>query len=67
MAAHKHLLIVYHSQTGNTERMADAVQAGAQGEEVSGVEVRKLTCWSAGPEDLLWAQGLVLGTPENFG
>ena len=38
MAASRHLLIVYHSQTGNTERMADAVQAGAQGEEVSGVE-----------------------------
>ena len=67
MAASKHLLIVYHSQTGNTERMAEAVLAGARGEEVSGVEARKLTCWSAGADDLLWAHGLVLGTPENFG
>jgi len=67
MGASKHLLIVYHSQTGNTERMAEAVLAGAQGEEVSGVEVRKLTCWSASADDLLWAHGLVLGTPENFG
>ncbi len=67
MGASKHLLIVYHSQTGNTERMAEAVLAGAQGEEVSGVEARKLTCWSAGADDLLWAHGLVLGTPENFG
>ena len=67
MGASKHLLIVYHSQTGNTERMAEAVLAGAQGEEVSGVEVRKLTCWSADADDLLWAHGLVLGTPENFG
>ena len=67
MAASKHLLIVYHSQTGNTERMAEAVLAGARNEEVSGVQVRKLSCWDAGPEDLLWAHGLVLGTPENFG
>ena len=67
MAASKHLLIVYHSQTGNTERMAEAVLAGARSEEVSGLEARKLSCWDAGPEDLLWAHGLVLGTPENFG
>ena len=67
MAASKHLLIVYHSQMGHTERMAEAVFAGARSEEVSGVEVRKLVCWNAGPEELLWADGLVLGTPENFG
>ena len=67
MAASKHLLIVYHSQTGNTERMAEAVLAGARSEEVSGVQARKLSCWDAGPKDLLWAHGLVLGTPENFG
>ena len=33
----------------------------------SGVEVRRLTAAEAGPADLLWAHGLLLGTPENFG
>ena len=47
--------------------MAEAALAGAQGDDVSGVEVRLLRARDAGPEDLLWAQGLLLGTPENFG
>lgn len=63
----KHLLIVYHSQSDRTERMAAAVHGGARDPEVSGVEVRKLLCRDAGAEDLLWADGLLLGTPENFG
>ena len=63
----KHLLIVYHSQTGNTQAMAEAVLRGASSEEVDGVETRMLRAGDAGPEDLLWAHALVLGTPENFG
>ncbi len=63
----KHLLIVYHSKTGNTERMAQAVYRGAQHPDISGVETRYLRAREAGPEDLLWAHGLLLGTPENFG
>ena len=47
--------------------MAEAALAGAQAEDVSGVEVRLLRARDAGPEDLLWAHGLLLGTPENFG
>ena len=63
----KHLLIVYHTQTGNTGRLAEAVLAGATHELLTGVEVRYLTAAEAGPDDLLWANGLLLGTPENFG
>ena len=29
--------------------------------------VRRLLCRDAGTDDLLWAHGLLLGTPENFG
>ena len=29
--------------------------------------MRTLRARAAGPEDLLWAHGLLLGTPENFG
>jgi len=47
--------------------MADAVIAGATSEEVSGVEVRVKSALEADAEDLLWADGFILGTPENFG
>ena len=63
----KRLLIVYHTQTGNTKQLADAVLRGAANELVTGVEVRMLAARDAGPDDLLWAEGLLLGTPENFG
>ena len=63
----KRLLIVYHSQTGNTRAMAEAAHAGATDALIEAVETRLLTAQCAGPADLLWAQGLLLGTPENFG
>ncbi len=47
--------------------MAEAVLRGASGEEVDGIETRMLQSRDAGPEDLLWADALILGTPENFG
>ncbi len=63
----KHLLIVYHSQSGHTAELAQAVLDGAQSPEVTDVEVRFLQAAEAGPDDLRWADGLILGTPENFG
>ena len=63
----KHLLIVYQSKTGNTQLLTDAVVRGAMNCEVTAVEVRALRALEAGPEDLLWADALLLGTPENFG
>ncbi len=47
--------------------MADAVLRGASSDELDDVETRMLRAGDAGPEDLLWADGLVLGSPENFG
>jgi len=47
--------------------MAEAVLRGAGAEDVDGVETRMLRAAEAGPEDLLWADALILGTPENFG
>ena len=63
----KHLLIVYHSQSGSTERMAQAVIRGASHPDVTGVEVRARAALDADADDLLWADGFILGTPENFG
>lgn len=65
MSAARHLLIVYHSQTGHTRTMARAVSRGAR--RVSEVETRLKMALRAGLDDLLWAHGLLLGTPENFG
>ncbi len=59
------ILIVYHSQTGHTRQMAQAVSEGA--EAIEGVEVRLKTAAEATLEDLLACHGLAIGTPENFG
>lgn len=59
------ILIVYHTQTGNTKKMAEAVAEGARA--VEGVEVILKKAADATLEDLLAADGMALGTPENFG
>jgi multimeric flavodoxin WrbA len=63
----KHLLIIYHSKTGNTQSLTEAIVRGARNAEVTEVDLRVLRAFAAGPEDLLWADTLLLGTPENFG
>ncbi len=62
----KRLLIVYHSKGGNTEKMARRVRAGAAHEDID-IDVRMRLAREAGLDDLLWCDGLILGTPENFG
>jgi len=61
----KTLLIVYHTGGVKTAQMAEAVARGARGE--AGVNVVMKRCAEAGPGDLLAADGVILGTPENFG
>ncbi len=63
----KTLLIVYHSGSGRTQALAEAVRRGASHEDVDTVEVRFKTAFEAGPQDLLDADGVIFGTPENFG
>ena len=61
----KTLLIVYHTGGVKTAKMAEAVERGARSE--SGVNVIVKRCAESGPQDVLAADGLILGTPENFG
>lgn len=61
----KKLLIIYHSQTGNTRQLAESALAGAQLEDQCAG--RLLTAPEAGLEDLLWCDGLIIASPENFG
>ncbi|MCP5150024.1 MAG: flavodoxin family protein [Ectothiorhodospiraceae bacterium] len=63
----KRLLVVYHSQTGTTERLALAVATGARSAEIDGVETTLLRAVDAGPGDLLRTDAVVLASPENFG
>ncbi|MEM8815605.1 MAG: flavodoxin family protein [Pseudomonadota bacterium] len=60
------LLIVYHSQSGSTSSMAEQVVAGARDPSVQ-IEVRVRDALDGEADDLLWCDGFILGTPENFG
>jgi multimeric flavodoxin WrbA len=59
------ILVVYHSQTGNTKKMAEAVGEGAS--RIDSTEVVMKSASDASLEDLLECEGLAIGTPENFG
>lgn len=59
------ILIIYHSQTGSTEKMAHAVTEGVRFIENTDAVLKK-AC-DATLDDLLEADGLAIGTPENFG
>jgi multimeric flavodoxin WrbA len=62
-----HLLIVFHSRSGATQALADAVIAGATSDDVDGVEVRVRRAFDATVDDVRWCNAIILGTPENFG
>jgi NAD(P)H dehydrogenase (quinone) len=59
------ILIAYHSRTGNTEKMAYAVREGAA--SVAGVEVVLRKVAEVTAEDIVKADGIVLGTPVEWG
>ena len=67
MSTTKRLLVIAHAPSANTQRLLGAVLAGARAPEVDGVEVKHLPPLQAGPEDLLRADAVILGTTENLG
>ncbi|KUK95887.1 MAG: Flavodoxin/nitric oxide synthase [Methanothrix harundinacea] len=58
------LLVVYHSRSGNTARMAEAVAEGAKS---GGADVVIKKVEEATLEDLTGADGIVFGAPTYFG
>jgi NAD(P)H dehydrogenase (quinone) len=58
------VLILYHSKTGNTEEMAKTVEEGVKSE---GVQVVRKKVLRATLQDLLKADGIILGSPTYYG
>ncbi|MGD2201252.1 MAG: NAD(P)H-dependent oxidoreductase [Candidatus Bathyarchaeota archaeon] len=58
------VLVIYDSDTGNTEAMARAV---AEGVESEGVEVETKKVDEASVDDLPEADGVILGSPVYYG
>jgi hypothetical protein len=66
------LLVVHHSPTLSLQSLTDAVVSGARDDAIEGVEVQVLEALAfargeAGHEDLLAADGYLIGTTANFG
>jgi NAD(P)H-dependent FMN reductase len=61
------LLVVHHSPTPSVTALTDAVVAGASDDAIEGVEVVVRPALEAGADDVLAADGYLLGTTANFG
>jgi NAD(P)H dehydrogenase (quinone) len=59
-----HILVAYYSKSGHTQRMAELVAEGAR--ELNH-EVRLLAIDQATVEDVLWADGMAIGSPTWMG
>jgi multimeric flavodoxin WrbA len=63
----KRLLVVAHVPSPNTLALRDAVLKGARSPDVEGVETVVVAPLEGGPEDILAADAVILGTTENLG
>ena len=61
------LLLVHHSPTAGVRALTDAVIAGAKDDAIDGVEVVVRQALEVTADDVLSADGYLLGTPANFG
>jgi len=59
------ILVLYDSKTGNVARMAQLVAEGAA--RISETEVRVRSVDEAKAEDVVWCDGLAVGSPTNMG
>ncbi|MFC1814734.1 flavodoxin family protein [Thermodesulfobacteriota bacterium] len=60
-----HILVIYHSQSGNTQKLAEAVASGAASVEDTKVVLKQAK--DATIEDLVLCDGIAIGSPEYFG
>ncbi len=59
------ILVLYHSRDGHTKMMADLVAEGAAA--VPATEVRLKSVVEATAEDLVWCDGVAVGSPTHMG
>ena len=62
----QNLLVVAHTPSPNTCKMTDAVASGASHKDITGIELKITRPLESGPQDVLWADGIIIGTTENF-
>jgi NAD(P)H dehydrogenase (quinone) len=60
-SANKKVLVVYYSLSGHTKQMAEAAAEGAG--SVKGISVKLVSVEKAEAADVLWADGIIVGSP----
>ncbi len=63
----KQLLIIANTPSINTSRLAEATLRGANSKDIDGVSARLMQPLEASDADVLGADGIIIGTTENFG
>lgn len=63
----KGIVVIAHDPSPNTRRLARAVVEGVSDGAVAGVTARHVRPLDAGPDVVLEADAVILGTPENLG
>ena len=58
------VLVAYHSETGNTEKLAQAVRTGAA--SIAGITVTLRKASEVKDDDIAQADGIVVGTPVQW-
>ena len=59
------VLVLFHSKSGNTAKMATEVAEGAR--RIPGIEVRLRSVAEATADDVRWCHGIAVGSPVNMG
>ncbi|HYV36503.1 MAG TPA: flavodoxin family protein [Gemmataceae bacterium] len=59
------VLVLFDSASGNTAKMAELVAVGAA--SIPGIEVRLRKVDEATADDVVWCDGIALGSPTNMG
>ena len=59
------ILVLYDSKSGHVGKMAELVAVGAR--SIPGTEVRVVSVEQAQAADVLWCDGLAVGSPTNMG
>lgn len=63
----KTLLAVVHAPSPNTQRLSHALEAGAQHPDIAGIQCVCQSPRETVPNDILNADGIIIGTTENLG